>query len=218
MQTLDVIKFQGDRVFLTEKDGEPYIPVKPICENIGLSWQPQHEKLSRSKRWKAELITVMTEGGPQQMLCIPLIKLPAWLASISPEKVKPELRDKLIKYQEESDMALWNYWRNKNRWRFPGPPATVSEIEEWNKKLELRRKVQEEVADNFARLALQIEKSGINLSTAVLIAKGRKAGFNREQVARALEIDPETVSKIESVCRRTGFWNCFGYMQNDQTA
>ena len=215
---LVAIEFHSDKIFLVEKNGDPYVPVRPICENLGISWQGQHAKLTGSPRWKSELIPVQTEGGLQQMLCIPLIKLPAWLASISPEKVKPELRDKLIKYQEESDIALWTYWRNKNRWRFYGPPDIVSKIEERNKMLELRRQIQEELADNFAKLALQIEKSGITLSTAIMITKGRKAGFNKEQVARALEIDPETVSKIESVCRRTGFWNCFGYMQNEQTA
>ena len=39
-----------------------------------------------------------------------LRKLPAWLYSIHANKVKPEIRDTVIKYQEECDDVLWDYW------------------------------------------------------------------------------------------------------------
>ena len=44
------------------------------------------------------------------MLCLMLRKLPAWLYSVNANKVKPELRDTVIKYQEECDDVLWDYW------------------------------------------------------------------------------------------------------------
>ena len=44
------------------------------------------------------------------MVCLPLRKLLAWLTTISPNKVKPELRDTVIMYQNECDDVLWNYW------------------------------------------------------------------------------------------------------------
>ena len=46
------------------------------------------------------------------MLCLPLRKLSGWLSTISPNKVKPELREKVIAYQNECDDALWDYWNN----------------------------------------------------------------------------------------------------------
>ncbi|RIJ70069.1 hypothetical protein D1505_25695, partial [Escherichia coli] len=30
-----------------------------------------------------------------------------WLQTISPNKVRPEIRDKVIQYQEERDNVLW---------------------------------------------------------------------------------------------------------------
>ena len=33
--------------------------------------------------------------------------------TISPNKVKPELKDTIIKYQDECDDALWSYWSGK---------------------------------------------------------------------------------------------------------
>lgn len=44
------------------------------------------------------------------MLCIPLRKLNGWLFSINPEKVRADIRDKLIQYQEECFTALHDYW------------------------------------------------------------------------------------------------------------
>lgn len=43
------------------------------------------------------------------MVCLSLRKLPAWLYSINPDKVKPELHDKIIQYQNECDETLWSY-------------------------------------------------------------------------------------------------------------
>ncbi|EDY2189047.1 hypothetical protein GTE45_005713, partial [Salmonella enterica subsp. enterica] len=33
-----------------------------------------------------------------------------WLQTISPNKVKPEIRDKVIQYQDECDDVLYDYW------------------------------------------------------------------------------------------------------------
>lgn len=44
------------------------------------------------------------------MLCLALRKLNGWLQTISPNKVKPEIRDKVVQYQEECDDVLYEYW------------------------------------------------------------------------------------------------------------
>ncbi|MGL5303702.1 MAG: phage antirepressor N-terminal domain-containing protein, partial [Aeromonas sp.] len=55
-------------------------------------------------------ILIPSAGGAQSMICLPLRKLPAWLYSIQPGKVSPDIRDKVIAYQEECDEVLWQYW------------------------------------------------------------------------------------------------------------
>lgn len=44
------------------------------------------------------------------MQCLALRKLAGWLATISPNKVKASIRDKVIRYQEECDDVLYEYW------------------------------------------------------------------------------------------------------------
>ena len=142
---LQVVDFYGDKIWLVTFREEPYIPVKPIVENLGLDLTTQQKKLKDDvSRWQVQTIRVKAQDGKlREMLCIPLRKLPAWLMSISPSKVKPEIREKLVRYQEECDRVLWEYWSRMRG----SPPARVVEEEEDPRELyrqadELARELQ----------------------------------------------------------------------------
>ena len=84
--------------------------MKPIVEGMGLDWKSQFSKIkSRFSKGMVE-ITIPTKGGEQSMLCLALRKLAGWLHTINPNKVKSEIRDKVIQYQEECDDVLYQYW------------------------------------------------------------------------------------------------------------
>ena len=111
MCQLSPVTFHGDTIFCIDYQSQPYTPMKPIVENIGLAWQSQCQKLNTNReRWGITNIVIPSEGGEQEMLCMPVRKLPSYLNSINPRKVRPELRAKIELYQAESDDALWNYW------------------------------------------------------------------------------------------------------------
>lgn len=116
------VPFYEDTVVLVGQDNEPFVSMKPIVENMGLAWQVQHRKLSeRFDSVITEMVTTGGDGKQYAMTCLPLRKLPAWLYSISPNKVKPELREKIIRYQEECDDALWDYWTKGSATRVAAP-------------------------------------------------------------------------------------------------
>ena len=113
MCQLSPVTFHGDTIFCIDYQNQPYTPAKPIVENLGLGWASQSQKLNANKgRWGITIIVIPSESGDQQTLCLPVRKLPAYLASINPKKVREELRPKIELYQAESDDALWNYWMN----------------------------------------------------------------------------------------------------------
>ncbi len=104
------VPFYDNELYVVEYNNEPYVPMKPIVEGMGLDWKSQFSKIkSRFSKGMVE-ITIPTKGGEQSMLCLALRKLAGWLHTISPNKVKPEIRDKVIKYQEECDDVLYQYW------------------------------------------------------------------------------------------------------------
>ncbi|EAY56038.1 MAG: probable antirepressor protein (Ant) [Leptospirillum rubarum] len=107
------VPFHGHALFLVEQNNEPYTPMKPIVEGMGLDWKSQYQKLvSNNERTCMVMITIQVPGDTQsrETLCMPLRKLPGWLMTIHPSRVKPEIREKVIAYQNECDDVLWKYW------------------------------------------------------------------------------------------------------------
>ena len=39
--TLSPVQFHGSTIFVVTHKGEPYAPIKPIVEDMGLAWQTQ---------------------------------------------------------------------------------------------------------------------------------------------------------------------------------
>ena len=110
--TANVIPFRSKELLLVDNDGSPFVPMKPVVEGMGLAWQTQHRKMMGGRF--ASTITIMVivaqDGKPREMACLPLRKLPGWLMSIHASKVRPELRDNVIAFQNECDDVLWSYW------------------------------------------------------------------------------------------------------------
>lgn len=105
------VPFHNSELIVVDYNNQPYTAMRPVVEGMGLAWQAQFDKLKQ--RFSSVIMEIMTTGkdGKQyQMLCLPLKKLFGWLMTVSPNKVKPELRDTVIKYQEECDDVLWDYW------------------------------------------------------------------------------------------------------------
>ncbi|MBD1228646.1 phage antirepressor N-terminal domain-containing protein [Xenorhabdus griffiniae] len=105
------VPFYGSDLYVVNYNGEPYVPMKPIVEGMGMNWASQFTKLKqRFKSTVVEITMVANDGKGREMSCLALRKLAGWLATISPNKVKPEIRDKVIRYQDECDDVLYEYW------------------------------------------------------------------------------------------------------------
>ncbi|WP_433961829.1 phage antirepressor N-terminal domain-containing protein, partial [Escherichia coli] len=100
------VQFHGSELYVIEHSGEPYTPMKPIVEGMGLDWKSQLVKIVNRFGQGMVEITIPTAGGNQKMICLPLRKLAAWLNSISANKVRPEIRDRVLQYQAECDDVL----------------------------------------------------------------------------------------------------------------
>lgn len=107
------VPFHGAELLLIEHEGQPYTPMRPVVEGMGLAWSPQRRKLveDRFRATVTELITVARDGRERKVLCMCLRKLPGWLMSVDPGRIKDkEVRARVIQYQNECDDVLWQYW------------------------------------------------------------------------------------------------------------
>ena len=117
MSNLVNVEFYGDQLMIVNHNGEPYVPMRPVVENVGLAWQSQHEKLKSRFSTCVTEIVIQVDGDTQRRAytCLPLRKLFGWLMTVSPNKVNPDIKDKIIRYQDECDDVLWQYWTGKHQ-------------------------------------------------------------------------------------------------------
>ena len=115
---ITTVPFRADRLLVVEREGEPFVPMRPIVTAMGLDWKSQHAKLTEG-RFQTCVVEITTQlpGDPQRraVTCLPLRKLAGWLMTISPNKVKPELRETVMAYQAECDDVLWQHWSGQHR-------------------------------------------------------------------------------------------------------
>lgn len=108
------ISFNNQSLITVEQNGNHYVAMKPICENIGLAWEPQVLRIKRDEVLSQGMIVMIipTNGGNQNMICLPIEYLNGWLFGIDINRCNPEIRDTLIKYKKECYQALHDYWFN----------------------------------------------------------------------------------------------------------
>lgn len=132
MSALMTVPFHGANLMLVEHEGQPYVPMRPMVEGMGVDWSAQRKKLvSNGKRWGVAFIATPSGNGEQELICIPLRKLPGWLSSLEPGRIKsPTARQKIELFQEECDDALWQYWNDghaENPRAQPAPSTAANE-------------------------------------------------------------------------------------------
>ncbi|POY44101.1 hypothetical protein C3007_07225 [Avibacterium gallinarum] len=111
------LQFHNQSLVTFEQNGTYYTAMKPICENIGLQWESQFNRIKRDDVLKSTVLIirmVAEDGKERQMLCLPIQYLNGWLFGIDVKRVKPEIRETLITYKRECYQALFDYW-NKGK-------------------------------------------------------------------------------------------------------
>lgn len=119
---LVTVDFHGQSILAATIDGKPYVAMKPIVENIGLQWEAQQKRIQRNPVLKAamSMMDIPSAGGVQQTTCLPLSMLNGWLFGVDVNRVREEIRPKLIRYQTECFEVLAQHFMPAQR---PHNPA-----------------------------------------------------------------------------------------------
>ena len=111
-KTTSIARINGIEIVMIE-NGDKYIAVKPICDLLGVAWEPQFRKLKSDPKFSSVItlrVTTGSDGKQYEMITIPFKKVFGWLYSINANNVKEESRENLMRYQEECNDALYNYF------------------------------------------------------------------------------------------------------------
>lgn len=105
------IDFYGDELIVVSLEGQPYIPIAPLCEFLGVAWSGQSDRIRRDAVLSEAALSLRvtrkeSQRGGREMVCLPLEYLNGWLFGISAGRVKEELRERLIRYQKDCYRVL----------------------------------------------------------------------------------------------------------------
>lgn len=92
--TTTIVNFHGSNIIAIAGDNPEttYVALKPVIENIGLVWRPQHKKITEHPILSPTVtvkVMVAEDGKEREMSCLPLDMLNFWLATIHPDRIKP---------------------------------------------------------------------------------------------------------------------------------
>ena len=112
---LTSIDFNSQTILTAQQNGIIYTAIKPICENIGLAWNAQLERINRDEVLNSTvrmIRMVANDGKNREMLCLPIHYLNGWLFGVDTNRVKAQIKETLITYKKECYQALFDYWNN----------------------------------------------------------------------------------------------------------
>jgi len=115
MANIATISFHDQSIVAIEHEGAHFVALRPIVENIGLAWHGQFERIKRNQVMKAGVRVIRTpsKGGEQETICLPLSMLNGWLFGVDVNRVREEIRPKLIRYQTECFDVLYRHFMPK---------------------------------------------------------------------------------------------------------
>lgn len=142
-QEIAFVNIHGNPVPTVLHEGKPYVGMKALCEQMGLDWRAQRQRIKRDPNLSkgVVIITTPSNGGEQEMNCLSLEMINGWLFGIDASRVKPEIRETVLAYQRECYAVLYNYWHGKGA---AGILTATDEIRYMNQRLALLRELRHE--------------------------------------------------------------------------
>jgi len=96
---------------IIQQGDQKLIPIKPLCQMLGIDFKSQYEKLKSDKILSSTMVlstTVGADGKDREMVCLPFKYAFMWLAKIDVRNVHEDARDSLLIAQTKAYDLLWD--------------------------------------------------------------------------------------------------------------
>lgn len=108
-----ISKINGVDIVAVDYDDEIFVPVKPICEAIGIDVESQRDKIQDDEILSSTAVlttAVAVDGKEREMYCLPLRYVYGWIFTINPKNVAPDARESVTRYRRECYDALYEHF------------------------------------------------------------------------------------------------------------
>jgi hypothetical protein len=91
-----------------KRDGKSWVALRPICEILGVAPNKQQAKVIASELITWDLMVSRDSlGREQKMLCVDVDHIGEWIFGINPNKVKPEIKERMIVFRRKLQVVLY---------------------------------------------------------------------------------------------------------------
>lgn len=192
------IQFHDQSLSAILVDSIPHVALKPICENIGIDWEAQRQKINRHPVLSSVACMIKatgTDGKLYEMLMLPIKYLNGWLFGVDTNRVKNGTREKLIEYQRECFDVLANHFMPKLQTPHnPKAPRAKFALTD-GVSLESQDLINDMIADILVKLPKENQGSIAKLIRSAILTKydlkGVKHGYKNipdEQFTNVLNL------------------------------
>ena len=190
------IDFYGDGITaVITHDGMVYIPIRPICQNLGGSWPSQSNRISRDPILSEvkRVFVVNTPGGQQQAVCLPLDYLNGWLFKMDASRVRPDIKEPLLRYQRECYRILADTFSGQNTAVQPTSASDEPLVQLHNMALVIAATTREMLATKYLA-----QSNAERLDRAALVVQNLTRRVTAvEQQVRAGKLTEEQAAEIK---------------------
>jgi len=101
---------------LVENEDGKFVPIKPICEALGIDSEAQRQRIENNKilgSTACVIKAVAADGKEREMYCIPFRFIFGWMFTIDTSRVKEEAQEAVIGYQLECYNVMYDYFTSR---------------------------------------------------------------------------------------------------------
>lgn len=143
-------------VAVTDEKRNVFVPVKPICQAIGVDPEGQRQRIQRHYILGSTAFTlkaVAEDSKEREMLCLPLEFAYGWLFTIDANLVAEARREAVADYQRECYEALYRHFAGSLRRRLEENEAEIAALQAVNDAIKQEKEAKAERRCAEERLA-----------------------------------------------------------------
>ncbi len=125
---------------VTDETHNIFVPVKPICQAIGIDHDAQRQRIKRHRKLSSVAVTITAtgaDGKSYEMLALPLQYVYGWIFSIDLSMVAESALPTVEKYQDECYDILYHHFT----------ASMQRTIETNNAEIELLRQINSAISE-----------------------------------------------------------------------
>lgn len=183
---LQVTKINNVSITAIDEHGKKLIPVKPICEALGIDPEAQRRKIYEDEilsSTTALRAVVAGDGKEREMLCLPIEYVFGWLFTINPKNVRPEAQEAVTRYKHQCYKALFEY--------FTEPQTFLSQKQE---QMEFLVETYQEKQANFRNAKKEMDEAKKSLNKVMALTIDDWRANNRQLVIDFDDDSPESLN------------------------